>query len=72
MWLANTDGVDSMTVAPRVKGQAWEASARHDRGPAGAPRTRYRAMSITKTVTATLVLRAVEDGLLNRRGAACN
>ncbi len=64
-WLANTDGVDSMMVALRVNGQAWEASARHDRGPARDPHTRYRAMSITKTVTATLVLRAVEAGMVS-------
>lgn len=64
-WTATAAGVETMTVGVRVDGKTWEAAARHDRGPGPDPSARYRAMSITKTVTAALVFRTIETGLLD-------
>ncbi len=64
VWTQTTTGVDSITVAVSAGGRTWEGSARHDGAPGPDPRTRYRVASITKTVTAALVLRSVEAGML--------
>ena len=64
VWTQTTTGVDSVTVAMSAGGRTWEGSARHDGAPGPDPRTRYRVASITKTVTAALVLRSVEAGML--------
>ena len=64
-WTANAVGVETMTVGLRVGGRTWEAAARHDRDPGPDANDRYRAMSITKTVTAALVFRTIEAGLLD-------
>jgi CubicO group peptidase (beta-lactamase class C family) len=64
-WTANQTDIESVTVALRFAGQTWDAAARRDRGPAPDAKARYRAMSITKTVTAALVFRSVEAGLID-------
>lgn len=64
-WTTSASGVESMTVAIRIGGRTWEGSSRQDGGPAPDPQQRYRVMSITKTFTASLVLRAVEAGKLD-------
>ncbi len=68
MWTQTTTGVDTITVAVSAGGQTWEGSARHDGAPGPDPRTRYRVASITKTVTAAVVLRSVEAGMLTLDG----
>ena len=68
VWTQTTTGVDAVTVALSAGGRTWEGSARHDGAPGPDPRTRYRVASITKTVTAALVLRSVEAGLLTLDG----
>jgi CubicO group peptidase (beta-lactamase class C family) len=60
-----TTGLSSVMVALRVNGQTWKGSARADGQPGPDPDTRYRVMSITKTVTAALVLRDAEAGLID-------
>jgi CubicO group peptidase (beta-lactamase class C family) len=61
---ATASGVESVSVALRVGGQTWRSAARGDGTPGPDPDAPYRVMSVTKTVTAVLVLRAVEAGLI--------
>jgi CubicO group peptidase (beta-lactamase class C family) len=61
---ARQAGVQSVTVAVRVNGQTWRGSSRADGAPGPDPDAPYRVMSITKTVTAALVLRSVDAGLI--------
>jgi len=68
VWTQTVPGVDSITVAVSGGGRTWEGSARHDAAPGPDPRSRYRVASITKTVTAALVLRSVEAGMLTLDG----
>ena len=64
-WTRTASGVESITVAMHIDGYTWEAGSRPDSGPSPDAGARYRTMSITKTVTAALVLRAVDNGKLN-------
>ncbi len=67
------NGLESVRVAIRVAGpstgpsggQSWRSSSRADGRPGPDPDARYRVMSITKTVTAALILRAAEAGRID-------
>ena len=67
-WTKASPGVGSMTVAFRKDGRSWVGAARADGAPAPDPAAPYRIMSITKTFTAVLVLRAVAEGHLTLDG----
>ena len=67
-WTASAPGVGSMTVAVRMGGRTWVGAARADRNAAPDTSATYRVMSITKTFTAALVLRAVSAGKLTLDG----
>ncbi len=67
-WTAAHPEVGTMTVAIRVNGRTWAGSASASSAPPPDPADRYRVMSITKTITAALVLRAVESGRLTLDG----
>ena len=53
-----------MTVGVQWHGQAWRGAASKPGTPTPDPTTTYRVMSITKTMTAVLVLRAADEGRL--------
>lgn len=63
-WTRSTD-VESMTVAITIGSNDWTGATRRDGGAPPDPDATYRVMSITKTVSAALVLRAVEQGRLS-------
>ena len=67
-WTVSEGGFGSMTVSLRVGGRSWTGSARADGATGPDPAAVYRVMSITKTFTAVLVLRAVEAGRLTLDG----
>ena len=67
-WTLTESGLGSMTVSLRIGGRSWAGSARADGAAGPDPAAVYRVMSITKTFTAALVLRAVEAGRLTLDG----
>lgn len=68
-WFADHPDMDSAVVTTEAGGARWSLSLRR-RGtdPGVAPDVPYLALSITKTVTAALVLREVEKGTLTLDG----
>ena len=68
-WLGGQSGIGSVAIALAGPGQEWIGDA--SRSPEGAAfhaLDRYPALSITKTFTASLVLRAVRAGRLSLDG----
>ena len=66
-WTASRPDLGAISVTVRQDSQSWTGSARNG-GPAPNPLERYRSLSITKTITAALVLRQVEFGTLSLDG----
>ncbi len=62
-WTASRTDLGAMSVTVRQNGQSWSGSARNG-GVAPDPMQRYRSLSVTKTITAALVLRQVELGTI--------
>ncbi len=62
-WTASRSDLGAMSVTVRQNGQSWTGSARNG-GAAPDPMQRYRSLSVTKTITAALVLRQVELGTI--------
>ena len=62
-WTASRSDLGAMSVTVRQNGQSWSGSARNG-GVAPDPMQRYRSLSVTKTITAALVLRQVESGTI--------
>ena len=68
-WTAAHPEVGAMTVALRANGHTWSGSASTVTAIDGPdPAATYRVLSITKTITAALILRAVEAGRLTLDG----
>ena len=63
-WTASRSDLGAMSVTVRQNGQSWTGSARND-GAAPDPMQRFRSLSVTKTITAALVLRQVELGTIS-------
>ena len=63
-WTASRSDLGAMSVTVRQNGQSWTGSARNG-GGAPDPMQRYRSLSVTKTITAALVLRQVELGTIS-------
>ncbi len=63
-WTASRSDLGAMSVTVRQNGQSWTGSARNS-GAAPDPMQRYRSLSVTKTITAALVLRQVELGTIS-------
>lgn len=63
-WTASRSDLGAMSVTVRQNGRAWTGSARNG-GVAPDPMQRYRSLSVTKTITAALVLRQVELGTIS-------
>ncbi len=63
-WTASRSDLGAMSVTVRQNGQSWTGSARNA-GAAPDPMQRYRSLSVTKTITAALVLRQVELGTIS-------
>lgn len=64
-WTSGRPDLASMTVSVRSGGQSWSGSSANGGAPAPDPLARFRVLSVTKTMTAALVLRAVESGRLS-------
>ena len=67
-WTAAHPEVGAMTVALRTNGHTWSGSSSVTAVEAPDPAATYRILSITKTITAALILRAVEAGRLTLDG----
>jgi CubicO group peptidase (beta-lactamase class C family) len=63
-WTRARPELTSMSVTVRRDGQSWSGSSANV-GVAPDPLARFRVLSVTKTVTAALVMRAVESGRLS-------
>ncbi len=63
-WTASRTDLGAMSVTIRQYGQSWTGSARNG-GAAPDPTQRYRSLSVTKTITAALILRQVELGTIS-------
>jgi CubicO group peptidase (beta-lactamase class C family) len=63
-WTRNRPDLTSMSVTVLRNGQAWSGASANS-GLAPDPLARFRILSVTKTMTAALVLRAVESGRLS-------
>lgn len=63
-WTASRSDIGAMSVTIRQNGQSWTGSARNG-AVAPDPMQRYRSLSVTKTITAALVLRQVELGTIS-------
>lgn len=63
-WTATRPDLNAMSVTIRHNGQSWTGSAQNG-GASPDPGQRYRSLSVTKTITAALVLRQVELGTLS-------
>jgi CubicO group peptidase (beta-lactamase class C family) len=64
-WTRRRPDLASMSVAVRRAGQSWSGSSANGGAPAPDPLARFRVLSVTKTITAALVFRAVETGRLS-------
>lgn len=67
-WTAAHPEVGAMTVALRANGRTWTGSSSTATVAVPDPAATYRILSITKTITAALILRAVEAGRLTLDG----
>ena len=67
-WTAAHPEVGAMTVALRTNGHTWSGSSSVTAVEVPDPAATYRILSITKTITAALILRAVEAGRLTLDG----
>ncbi len=64
-WTRSRPDLASMNVTVRSGGQSWSGASANGGGAAPDPLVRFRVLSVTKTMTAALVLRAVESGRLS-------
>jgi CubicO group peptidase (beta-lactamase class C family) len=64
-WTRSRPDLASMSVAVRHAGQSWSGSSANGGAPAPDPLARFRVLSVTKTMTAALVFRAIESGRLS-------
>ncbi len=64
-WTHSRADLASMSVTVGRSGQWWSGSSANGGAAAPDPLARFRVLSVTKTITAALVLRSVESGRLS-------
>lgn len=67
-WTRGRADVSSMNVTVRSGGRSWSGSSANGGASPPDPFVHFRVLSVTKTITAALVLRAVESGRLSLDG----
>ena len=63
-WTSERTDLGALSVTVRQNGTSWSGTARNS-GSSPDPLERYRSLSVTKTITAALILRQVELGTLS-------